>query len=203
MCSLQKFGCSQNNEQISHQHIISCFEHSVDTSSNFVDFDRYYSYYHNMKVVINKCYGGFGLSPLAYQRLCELQNKPCYFFKSKWANSSHKNEPCTVEEAGQERILFSVYTVPNPDEVYSEENFHELSDDEKTKLNELYKSISVDDFGNDRSNPLLVQVVKELGDKANGIYAELKIVNIPKNAKWHISDYDGLEHVAEEHRTWS
>jgi hypothetical protein len=26
---------------------------------------------------------------------------------------------------------------------------------------------------------------------------------VPADAKWHVHEYDGLEHVAEDHRTWS
>jgi len=54
-----------------------------------------------------------------------------------------------------------------------------------------------------RDHPLLVQVVKMLGKKANGKYGELKIVEIPDNVEWEIHDSEeGLEWVAEEHRTW-
>jgi len=31
----------------------------------------------------------------------------------------------------------------------------------------------------------------------------LKIVEVPDDANWYIAEYDGLEHVAERHRTWS
>jgi hypothetical protein len=53
-----------------------------------------------------------------------------------------------------------------------------------------------------RNDPTLVQVVKQLGSEANGRYAKLKIVQVPKYIKWHIAEYDGWEHVAEDHRTW-
>jgi len=33
-----------------------------------------------MKVAINACFGGFGLSPLAVKRLAELQGRECHFF---------------------------------------------------------------------------------------------------------------------------
>lgn len=55
----------------------------------------------------------------------------------------------------------------------------------------------------DRENPLLVRVVKELGEKANGRCAELKIVKIPEDIEYTIEEYDGLEHIAEAHQTWS
>ena len=53
-----------------------------------------------------------------------------------------------------------------------------------------------------RDDPALVQVVEELGDDAAGRYSELRIVEIPDDVEWHIAEYDGLEHVAENHRTW-
>lgn len=53
-----------------------------------------------------------------------------------------------------------------------------------------------------RDDAVLVQIIEQLGDRANSRYSELKIIKIPDGVKWHISEYDGLEHVAENHRTW-
>ena len=53
-----------------------------------------------------------------------------------------------------------------------------------------------------RDHPLLVKVVEELGVRANGYCAYLKIIEIPNNTEWIIQDYDGEEWVAEVHRTW-
>ena len=71
------------------------------------------------------------------------------------------------------------------------------------RLNEL--GVKVDNPRSDieRDNPLLVQVVRDLGVKANGPFAELKIVDIPDDVAWHVDGYDGIEHIAEDHRTWS
>lgn len=54
-----------------------------------------------------------------------------------------------------------------------------------------------------RDDPQLVQVVQELQQKANGYYSKLHIVTIPQDVPWTIQEYDGLEWVAEQHRTWS
>lgn len=54
----------------------------------------------------------------------------------------------------------------------------------------------------DRSDPHLIEVIEELGHKANGYAAHLKIVEIPEGVEWYVHDYDGLEHVAETHRVW-
>lgn len=53
-----------------------------------------------------------------------------------------------------------------------------------------------------RDDPTLVQIVRNLGIKANGQWAELKIVSIPADARWEIESYDGLEWISESHRIW-
>jgi hypothetical protein len=54
-----------------------------------------------------------------------------------------------------------------------------------------------------RDDPILVQVIEEMGEEANGRYSSLKIIEIPDDVDWYVTEYDGLEHVAEKHRTWS
>ena len=56
-----------------------------------------------------------------------------------------------------------------------------------------------------RSDPLLVQIVEELGDEASvpDRLGALKILEIPDNIDWFIESYDdGTEWIAEKHRTW-
>lgn len=58
----------------------------------------------------------------------------------------------------------------------------------------------------ERDDPVLVSVVRQLGDKANGCgieFCNLKIVEIPDDVQWEIvADDDGSECVAEVHRVW-
>jgi len=54
----------------------------------------------------------------------------------------------------------------------------------------------------ERDDKYLVEVVEEMGGKACGRYADLKVVEIPDDAEWQIEEYDGWEHIAEKHRTW-
>ena len=54
-----------------------------------------------------------------------------------------------------------------------------------------------------RDCPVFVAMIEEQGTAVNGDFADLKIVEIPDDVNWYIEEYDGLEHVAERHRTWS
>jgi hypothetical protein len=54
-----------------------------------------------------------------------------------------------------------------------------------------------------RNNPILVEIVEQLGNAANGDFAELKVVDIPDDIEWIIQEYGGCEWIAEKHRTWN
>jgi hypothetical protein len=54
-----------------------------------------------------------------------------------------------------------------------------------------------------RDDERLVRVVEELREEANGHCAELKVVTIPEDVQWVITETDGGEHVTEVHRTWN
>ena len=53
-----------------------------------------------------------------------------------------------------------------------------------------------------RNCPVLVALVEEMGERANDTYSRLKVVEVPDDIDWYIEEYDGIEHVAEVHRTW-
>ena len=89
-----------------------------------------------MKIVINKCFGGFSLSQKAYE-----------FLVHEWDGFGHGEW--------------------------------------------------------ERNDPKLVQCVEQLGKAADGLYAELKVVEIPDDVDWGIDDYDGMESISENHRVWS
>ena len=54
----------------------------------------------------------------------------------------------------------------------------------------------------ERDDELLVKIVEELGKESWGDFSQLEIVNVPDGVKWQIDEYDGMEWVAEKHRTW-
>jgi hypothetical protein len=54
----------------------------------------------------------------------------------------------------------------------------------------------------ERNNPDLVEMIEENASLYGDKYSELYVVEIPDAVEWYIHDYDGIEHVAEKHRTW-
>ena len=64
------------------------------------------------------------------------------------------------------------------------------------------KRMSDDDIR--RDDPVLVQVVEELGERANTRFSELRIVDLPAGTKYRIDEYDGNESIeTEEDIRWS
>lgn len=141
------------------------------------------------KVVINKCYGGFGLSPLAMKELAKLEGKKCYFFVE---DSLVNINDCDNSS------FWSAYSIKDPD-------FEKMSTQDEdglyTTANQYSDSISIVE-PNDRSCPNLVKVVEKLGADVNGAFADLKIIEIPQDVEYTIEEYDGIEWVAEVHKTW-
>ena len=113
-----------------------------------------------MKVVINKCFGGFGLSHAAIMRYAELSGFELYFEEDKFSFTHYYTSLDKNDDS-----YFSLYDMK-------------------------------------RDDPILAQVVEELGAAANGPYADLKVVEVPEDVKWYIDEYDGIENIHEEHRSW-
>jgi hypothetical protein len=166
-----------------------------------------------LRIVINKCYGGFSLSPRAVKRLAELNGRECYFFvtgkNERGETDILRHEPISLEKLEEKPTLFfTAYDIPNPDEALpSQENWNSMTSEQRKASNESWDAHSLDfQYRVDRSDTGLIQVVEELGSGhrtgASGACANLKIVEIPDGVEYEIVEYDGLEHIAEQHRTW-
>ena len=54
-----------------------------------------------------------------------------------------------------------------------------------------------------RDDKILIEAVEEVGLEESADYcSKLKIVEIPDDVDWVLMEYDGLEWIAEKHRTW-
>lgn len=116
-----------------------------------------------MKVVINRCYGGFGLSHEATMRYIEL--------------SGQDIRPADAGNKVFREYDYYVNGIEDHDHYWWDKNI-------------------------DRTDPALVQVVEEMGEKANSRFSTLVVIDVPDDVEWYIEEYDGSEWVAEKHRTW-
>ena len=146
-----------------------------------------------MKLVINKRYGGFGLSYTAMMRIFDLKEIEVYPFYRKFIseNRSYTFQRIDKDFIESGSIMSGVsYFESNP----KEDNFSMTEQ-------EYYGGggpgeVFLDFEGDFRRNDIsLVQAVEELGRKANGRFSRLKIVEIPENHSYRIRDYDGVETV--------
>lgn len=137
------------------------------------------------KIVINNCFGGFGLSKEAMQAYAARKGLTLYPDKNPFGK---------------------IYWVVPPEQrvaEVSDEQWAKISKTERAEYNKKHEKQIIYDRNIPRDDPDLVAVVEELGERANDQFADLKVVEIPDDVEWQIQEYDGLERVAEVHRTWS
>lgn len=165
-----------------------------------------------MKVVINRCWGGFSLSATAVARIAELQGRECYFFTTDYKQGLDAPMiPVTLEQVEEgptrmSRMMFSAYDIPNPNEVFAypdNKTWNEMSMEERQHNSALYEKHSFDTRPSERHDPMLVRVVEELGEKSWGTCSELRVVDIPDGTDYEIDEYDGMETIHEKHRSWA
>lgn len=132
-----------------------------------------------MKVVINSCYGGFSLSPKGERRYLELAGRKSYFYKqSKYNFRDGVTEYVRIDNIDDVPALFSYCT--NSDQGKTISGYP----------NDVFHCRDLE-----RNDPLLVQVVEELGKESFGTCAHLEIVDVEKGRWFKIDEYDGYESI--------
>lgn len=143
-----------------------------------------------MEIVINSCFGGFGLSPLAELEYLKRKGKTAFFYKqTKYKHREGVNEYRKVKPEEVDGLFSYTFTKDHGDS---------FSEWPKSCEEEKYYDRDIP-----RDDADLVAVVKELGDKASGSCSCLRIVDIPDGISWEIDEYDGMESIHETHRSWS
>ena len=124
------------------------------------------------KIVVSKCFGGFGVSTQATLLLRELKNTTALseVMKGEWYTPSPRAESLGGGEFPKEinKYDFNAFCLDIP-----------------------------------RDDKDLISLIEKHGSEfVSGTHAQLEIVEIPNDVEWLVEEYDGLEHVAEKHRTW-
>jgi len=145
-----------------------------------------------MKVVVNRCFGGFGLSNKATKMLANLKGKECYFYKQVGYSLNNDDEDLYIKVDEKERDSF-ISTV-NKDYGEKTNSFNNEDYDLGFDKYSYGKEFRIDKD--------LIKVIETLGNDADGNYASLDIVEIPNDIEWEINEYDGSETIEEVHRSW-
>jgi hypothetical protein len=133
------------------------------------------------KIAYNKCFGGFSLSHEAHLRYAEIKGIKVYPEK-------------------EERFSFWTYWIVPKDErggIMTTQEFMAEPDFGKRKAsNQAYAEKTLPSLRDIcRHDPVLIQVIEELGERANGECAQLAIEELPSGTAYRIDEYDGRETV--------
>ena len=145
-----------------------------------------------MKLVINKCYGGFGLSHECIMRYGELAGIKLFAYINFRDEEDNRDSKKYIEYHGEEKNRLEIVFY-----FTKKMTAKQLSD--SGNWGKTYWSGGRD---TKRDDPFLVQAVEELGDKANGGFAKLRVIEIPDGVEYEIDEYDGIESVHEKHEVW-
>ena len=129
-----------------------------------------------MKVVVNNCYGKFGLSPKAQERYWGLKGKQVFFYVREYGTKKARKASADANPLLVEALF---------------KDYGPLVNLAKVPLEEFARSENIE-----RHDPVLVQVVEEMGKAADGWGAQLTVMEIPNGVDYIILDYDGKESVA-------
>jgi len=127
-----------------------------------------------LEVVINKCYGGFGLSLNAVVKYLELCDQDYYIY-----HDNHKIADLSGH-IGNDADMYIVCT----------ENHGEYISNSKVLSVDVFNYHTIK-----RTDKNLIHVVRELGEMANVNGSNLKIESIEIDLDTMITDLDGYENI--------
>ena len=140
-----------------------------------------------MKVVVNRCFGGFELSDKAIEMIMNRKGLECFRYKQTGYSFRDGVEKYTRCDSFEDN--FGCY--------YSTKDLGEETNKIPNEYHWYYNSKL------ERTDSDLIAVIEEIGEeKASGRFANLEVVEIPDDVNWEIEDYDGIETIHEVHRSW-
>jgi len=134
-----------------------------------------------MKVILNKCFGGFSPSHEAYKLYAKKKGLKLFAYELS-ADLRYKR-------ADDKTGILITYTTRD----YGDH----------PKYNVFFEENDILYLGSDhREDPVLIEVVEELGKKASSFVSDLRIVNIPDGMDYVIDEYDGIETLHARVQEW-
>lgn len=136
------------------------------------------------KVILNKCFGGFDVSKEAYMLYAKKKGLTLYLYESDLTNRKF------------------IYKKVNDDNSIFRHYFIKDMGDNVEISNEDYEKYCLYLKDGHREDPILIEVVEELGEKASGRFGDLKVVEIPDDLEYVIDEYDGIETLHQKVEEW-
>lgn len=139
------------------------------------------------KIILNKGYGGFSVSPLAHKIYAERIGKELFYYVGNYDHYNHGliYTKVSFEEFKKQLNLFYFYSTKDLGDSFVSDIIRDIGEEYELDLDE-----------NHREDPLLIEIVEELGKEASGRFGTLEVVEIPDelaNGNHMIDDYDGIE----------
>ena len=136
------------------------------------------------KVILNKNYGGFQVSAKAHKLYAERLGKELFYYVGEYIRPNVVYKKVSYEDFVKKNTLFYFYS------------FKDLGDEtiKDIVIQDEVETLDLDEHY--REDPLLIQIVEELGEEASGYAGTLKVVEIPDelaNGNYMIDEYDGIE----------
>lgn len=131
------------------------------------------------KIILNKCYGGFGVSDKVYEEYAKEKGFKLFRYEMIDTNKYvfiQKDCGSFRTEYSKEYLGEECSTIPNHSYFYIDSEYRE----DKT----------------------LIEIVERLGEEANGDYSYLKVVEIPDDLDYVIENYDGIETLHQRVQEW-
>lgn len=138
-----------------------------------------------MKIILNKCYGGFNVSDEAHELYAKKKGITLYRYYDIYERY------ILTKTKRKDSGLFTYYFTKDYGEWVKETEMDDNDWETYFHLNDEH-----------RTDPTLIEVVEELGEKASGNYSKLKVVEIPDGMDYVIDDYDGFETLHEDVKVW-
>ena len=139
-----------------------------------------------MKVILNKCYGGFFASKEAYELYAKKKGVKIYWYDYDIIEDIYRK----IDDVDVEGAFYKAY-IKDFGRVVTRPEF------------DIFKEYRIELDEDRREDPTFIEVVEELGPKkASDTCSRLVVVNIPDGMEYVIDNYDGIEMLHEDVPVW-
>ena len=147
------------------------------------------------KVIINKCFGGYGFEPFTIQKYAEAKGLPLFWYERDYEYDAgrlrEKLDRTTISKIEtMEGLRMGIYPMQKD---MGDSFIFEWGNNEGIFFEMPEKEES-------RTDPVLIEIIEKYGDRnRHGCHAPT-VVEVPDGVEWVVDEYDGLESLHEAHR---